>query len=53
MEYIYTALHSNVQEGSDCPAGLHGAFDTNSARDDSFSIECHSDQVLEWNNGIK
>jgi len=33
------------QEGPNCPSGLYGAFDTNSDRDDSFAIECHSDQV--------
>lgn len=33
------------QEGSTCPAGIVGAFDTSSKRDDTFAIECHSDQV--------
>lgn len=36
---------TTTQEGSNCPAGLSGAFDTSSDRDDTFVIECHSDQV--------
>lgn len=33
------------QEDGDCPNGLYGAFDTLNARDDTFAIECHTDQV--------
>lgn len=33
------------QEDAVCPAGLYGAWDTNSQRDETFAIECHSDQV--------
>lgn len=33
------------QEGARCPAGLYGGWDTNSERDSTFGIECHSDQV--------
>lgn len=36
---------TTTQEGSNCPAGLSGAFDTSSERDDTFVIDCHSDQV--------
>jgi len=32
--------------GSACPAGIYGGYDSDdTTRDDTFSIECHSDQV--------
>lgn len=29
----------------DCPEGIAGAYDRDETRDDSFSIECHSEEV--------